>query len=227
MICFAHRGASGHAPENTLLSVRTALEMGAPWIEIDVFCVQGQLVVIHDSRLERTTNGRGNLMQHSIANLRSLDAGKGEKIPFLHEVLELVQGRCSINIELKGPGTAAPVADLLKACIRDGNYMKEQLLASSFDYPQLMELKQLVPKLYIGANIYGVPLDGAGFADAMGVYSIHAHCDFISQMFVDDAHRRGIKVFVFTVNHAEELHRMAALGVDGVFTNYPELLCST
>lgn len=226
MICFAHRGAGGHAPENTLLSVKTALDMGAPWIEVDVFYVQGQLVVIHDRRLERTTSGSGDLMQQSLATLRSLDAGKGAKIPFLHEVMDVIQGQCGINIELKGPGTAAPVADLLKACIRDGTCGKEQLLVSSFDHPQLMEFKQLAPQLHIGANIYGVPLDGAGFADAMGVYSIHAHCNFISRMFVDDAHCRGIKVFIFTVNHAEELRRMAALGVDGVFTDYPELLCS-
>ncbi|HPY41406.1 MAG TPA: glycerophosphodiester phosphodiesterase family protein, partial [Thiolinea sp.] len=78
LLCIAHRGAMGHAPENTIASIRKALELGAPCIEIDVYCVHGNLLVIHDERLERTTNGKGRLGDHDFGYLRSLDAGKGE-----------------------------------------------------------------------------------------------------------------------------------------------------
>ena len=86
-ICFAHRGASGHEPENTLLAIEKALSMGAPWIEIDVFCVEGELVVIHDERLEYTTSGRGYVTEKTLAHLRTLDAGKGQRIPLLRAEL--------------------------------------------------------------------------------------------------------------------------------------------
>ena len=97
MICFAHRGASGHAPENTLLAVTTALSMGATWIELDVFSVDNELVVIHNSRVEKTTNGQGNIHRLHLDYLRGLDAGKGEKVPFLRELLDGVSGKAGIK----------------------------------------------------------------------------------------------------------------------------------
>ena len=110
MFCIGHRGARGHAPENTLASVRKAIELGADWIEVDVYGVDGELVVFHDDRLERTTNGEGLLMGQSFDYLRSLDAGDGELIPTLAEVFDVAADRVGINVELKGPGTAEPVA---------------------------------------------------------------------------------------------------------------------
>ncbi len=108
MLCIGHRGAAGLEPENTLRSVRRALEVGADGIEIDVHCLDGELVVIHDHSLNRTTNGAGALRHHTLAEARQLDAGKGERIPFLREVLDLVDRRALVNIELKGARTAAP-----------------------------------------------------------------------------------------------------------------------
>ena len=105
-LCIGHRGAMGHAPENTLLSLKKALEMGAPCVEVDVYFVDGHLLVFHDDRLERTTNGFGYLADHDFEYLRSLDAGEGERIPTLREVFETVGLKAGVNIELKGPGTA-------------------------------------------------------------------------------------------------------------------------
>src|SRR5579884_3789243 len=89
-LCIGHRGARGHEPENTVRSVRRALELGADGIEIDVYFVDGELIVIHDPTLDRTTNGRGRIVRKTFAQLRSLDAGKGERIPTLREIFETV-----------------------------------------------------------------------------------------------------------------------------------------
>ena len=97
-----HRGASGYEPENTLRSFEKALELGCSWIELDVHVVGDQLVVIHDDDLSRTTDGFGLVSTSSFNYLRSLNAGKGEQVPILQEVLDLVGQRCRVNIELKG-----------------------------------------------------------------------------------------------------------------------------
>ena len=101
-LCIGHRGACGHEPENTLRSIRRALELGAHGVEIDVRLVHGELLVMHDAKLDRTTNGRGYLARKSLEVLRALDAGQGERIPTLREVFETVHRRAFINIELKG-----------------------------------------------------------------------------------------------------------------------------
>jgi glycerophosphoryl diester phosphodiesterase len=106
--CIGHRGACGHAPENTLSSFELAIEMGCPWIELDVYHIDGELLVIHDDTLERTTNGTGDVMDQSVAYLRTLDAGDGQQIPTLNEIIELVGHRAGINVELKGPDTELP-----------------------------------------------------------------------------------------------------------------------
>jgi glycerophosphoryl diester phosphodiesterase len=223
LICFAHRGASGHAPENTLLAITTALSMGATWIELDVFAVDNELVVIHDSRVERTTNGRGNIHRLSLEYLRSLDAGEGEKIPFLGEVLDAVSGKAGVNIELKGKHTADLVAPLIQSYITEGRFTPDQFLVTSFNHQEIRRFTKLSPQIHTGANIFSLPLDNARFAEKLGVYSIEIQKDVITRHFVEDAHGRGFKVFVFTINHADDFEQMIALGVDGVFTNYPQL----
>lgn len=221
MICIGHRGAMGYEPENTLRSIGKALALGAPWIEIDVYHVEGHLVVIHDDRLERTTNGHGCVAEQSYDYLRSLDAGKGERIPTLEEVFDLVGTQAGINVELKGPGTARPVAELVKRRVRQG-WHYDNILVSSFDHRELRRAKNLDPHLHIGALIVGLPVTNAAFAVELGAWSVNPSVEFVDREFVDDAHRRGLKVLVFTVNHPEDIARMMALNVDGVFTNYPD-----
>lgn len=196
--------------------------MGATWIEVDVFMADGKLVVIHDRWLERTSNGTGDVTQKTISYLRSLDVGGGEKIPFLTEVIDTVAGRAGINIELKGPGTAEPTAKLLISYIENG-MAAERFLISSFDQHQLVVVKKMAPHIPTGVNIYSPPLGQAAFTESLGVSSVHMHANFVSKAFVEDAHRRGLKVFAFTVNQREEIYRLEAMGVDGIFTNYPEL----
>lgn len=223
MLCFGHRGAAGHAPENTLLSIRTAMDLGADWVEIDVQLAAGELLVFHDERLERTTNGSGRLTEHDLACLRALDAGGGERIPLLAEVSGLIAGRIGLNIELKGPGTVAPVARHLAALRRDG-WPEELLLVSSFNHRWLEELRQHLPWVRLGALLVGLPLDDAACAARLHAWSIHPCREFLDSRFVESAHRQGIKVIPFTVNEAAEMRRMRALGVDGVFSDYPEIV---
>jgi glycerophosphoryl diester phosphodiesterase len=225
-ICFAHRGASGYEPENTLLAIEKAISMGAPWIEIDVFAVEDELVVIHDDRLETTTNGAGYITQQSLTYLRSLDAGKGQRIPLLREVFDLVDGLVGVNVELKGPETAEPVMKLIDEYNTSPGLSYGQILVSSFNRRELIKVRHLTPDIPIGVLVRGIPRDDAAFAEDLGAVSIHAGLSFVHRAFVDDAHRRGLKVFVYTVNHRDDLARMRAMGVDGVFTNYPDLALS-
>lgn len=221
LICFGHRGAMGHAPENTLLSVETALGLGASWIEIDVYWADGHLVVIHDERLERTTNGTGYVTERGFAYLRSLDAGEGQRIPTLEEIFDRIGGRAGINVELKGPGTAEPVVRLIQARLKHG-WTRERLLVSSFNHRELLRVKQLDTSIPTGALIVGLPVENAAFAAELGCSSVHPSLEFIDAAFVADAHGRGLKVFVFTVDEPEDMTRMCSLGVDGMFSNYPE-----
>jgi glycerophosphoryl diester phosphodiesterase len=151
LLCIGHRGAMGHAPENTLSSFRKALELGAACVETDVYYVDRHLMVFHDDRLERTTNGAGYLMDHDFDTLRSLDAGNGERIPTLAEVFETIDGRAGVNIELKGPGTARPVADLI-ASLREKGWRDNLILVSSFNHRELEAVRGIDPRIRIGAD---------------------------------------------------------------------------
>jgi glycerophosphoryl diester phosphodiesterase len=222
LFCFGHRGARGHEPENTVRSVRRALELGADGVEVDVYFADGKLVVIHDDTLERTTNGRGRVMKKSFAYLRSLDAGLGEKIPTLEEIFDAVNRRAIVNVELKGPHTDAPVAALIGEYVKQYGWKLDDFLVSSFDHAQLREAKQLCPEIHIGALIEKTPRDLAKFAEEMGACSLHASKRCVTPKLVADAHRRGLKVFVYTVNEPKEIAAMRALGVDGVFSDFPE-----
>jgi len=221
LLCIGHRGAMGHEPENTLSSIRKALELGAPCMEVDVYYVDGHIVVFHDNRLERMTNGTGYLREQSFNDLRSLDVGDGQRIPTLEEVCELIDSQANLNIELKGPDTAVPVAELLSELISTG-WDKNRFLVSSFHHRELLEMKRLNPDIKLGALVRGIPVDGSRFAENLGAFSVHPSLDFIDQPFVDDAHNRGLKVYVYAVDHPEDIAKMQALSVDGVFTGFPE-----
>jgi len=211
----------GHAPENTLSSIRKALALGTPCMEMDVYSVDGHLVVFHDSRLERTTNGTGYLIDQKFDDLRKLDAGNGEKIPTLDEAFEAINLNAGVNIELKGPDTASPVVNFI-ANMRESGWNDDLVLVSSFNHRELSLVKKLDPKIKLGAMMVGLPLDDAAFAESLGAYSVHLSIEFIDRRFVKDAHNRNLRVFVFTVDHPEDINKMRKLGVDGVFTNYPE-----
>lgn len=220
-ICIGHRGAAGHRPENTLPSFAHAIELKVDMVELDVYNVQGQLVVIHDDRLERTTNGRGLVLSHDYDYIRSLDAGNGYQVPTLDEVFDLVNGRVGINIELKGPETAQAVA----LFIEQHPFPKDSsnaYLVSSFDHPQLKEFRKFDTTTEIGVlseifhpRLFDVSLE-------LSAHSLNLPCSIINKQIVERCHQNGLEVFAYTVNEATEIERLKQCLANGVFTDYPD-----
>ena len=222
LMCIGHRGARGHAPENTLLSIETGIRLGADMIEFDVQLCQDELVVIHDPRLERTTNGVGRVEHVRLDYLRSLDAGKGQQIPTLHEVLQFVNGRIPLNVEIKSAdGTGARIAAALREAIYRG-WRADHFLVSSFHLPELHEFKRAAPEIPIAALVCGVPLDWAACATELGAQALNVSEEFVAGRLIQDAHSRGLKIYAYTVNHPDDMSLLRDAGIDGVFSDYPD-----
>lgn len=222
MQIIAHRGASGLAPENTLKAIRLALALGAGAIEIDVQLADGELWVFHDRRLERCTDGSGVLTAQSCAYLASLDAGEGEGIPTLWQVMEAIAGQAELHIELKGAQTADEVARLTRRAEAELGFAATQWVVSSFHHPELARFAALRPDIRLGALTATIPLTLAKFAAELGAWSLNCDVDFVDQSLVQDAHDRGLKVLVYTVDEPADQAMLAAIGVDGIFTNRPD-----
>ncbi|WP_421208789.1 MULTISPECIES: glycerophosphodiester phosphodiesterase [unclassified Aeromonas] len=222
MQIIAHRGASGLAPENTLKAMAKALTLGVSAIELDVQAADDELWVFHDRRLERCTNGKGVLTEQSRAYLEQLDAGEGEVIPTLWQVMEIIAGRCELHIELKGADTADAVASLTRRAEAKLGFTPEQWVVSSFHHPELARFAALRPDIRLGALTANLPLNLALFADELGAWSLNCDVDFVDRILVEDAHQRGLRVLVYTVDYHEDYEKLASMGVDGIFTNRPD-----
>ncbi|HVT35961.1 MAG TPA: glycerophosphodiester phosphodiesterase family protein [Nevskiaceae bacterium] len=222
-LIIGHRGAAGCAPENTLLALERGIRQGARAVEFDVqLHPSGELFLLHDLTLDRTTNGKGLAERLPWDKLRALDAGGGQQIPTLGEALELVERQVLVNVELKTwNGTGAAVAQVLREHIADG-WSPADFLVSSFHLPELFEFKQAAPEIPIGVLTCGVPLDWAAVTTELGAQALNISAEFVDAQLVDDAHKRGVKVYVYTVNRAEDVALLQRLGVDGVFTDFPE-----
>lgn len=223
MLNIGHRGAMGHTPENTLLSIRKAIELGADWVEIDVHFVAGKLLVFHDDTLDRTTDGTGPLGNLSFSELRRLDAGEGERIPTLCEVIETTAGKVGLNIELKGKGTAAPVVELLASLTEQH---RDTLLLSSFKEIELENVSELDSAIKLGVLVGRRAKESfeksLSLAKRINAYSIHLNVREITGPIVHRAHQAALRVYVYTVNQNNDVQRMKRLGVDGVFTDFPD-----
>jgi len=224
MKIIGHRGACGYAPENTLSSFQLALDMSVDMVELDVFvCATGELVVIHDDTVDRTTNGHGNVEDMTFTQLRSLIVEGKEQIPTLQEVIELVNRRVPINIELKGADTAQPVAQLLKKYLAQGWAMQDFII-SSFDYKQVREFKKLCPTIKIGILLpwQNMPIDLVTIAQRYQADFIGIDVKVITKKMVSRAHQAGFLIFVWTVNDKKTADKLRSLNVDGIFSEYPD-----
>ena len=216
-LLIGHRGAAGLAPENTLASFAKAVALGVDGVELDVRLVEDELVVIHDERVDRTTDRSGLVGELSFAQLRRLDAGAGERIPTLAEVLAAVPSRCLVNVELKGAGTAAPVARTLGG-------QRRPLLVSSFDHGELAQFHALCP------DVPCAPLIGrwqAGLervAKSLNASAVNLADRLASAERVAKIASWGCRSLVYTVNDAQRAQRLKGMGVAGVFTDYPDRL---
>lgn len=222
MMIFAHRGASGYLAENSLAAFAKAIELGATAVELDIHLVEDELYVFHDRRLDPKSTGVGLIEQYTKQAL-SLITIDGEPIPTLVQVLNLLKPHNTlVNIELKGLGCLEAFIDLYPKLISELKYDSSKLLISSFNHPFLACLKQQCPNALVAPLIEGVPLELANVVSQLDAYSIHLGLSFTTQEMVDDAHKRGAKVYVYTVDNLEDLDMLKLMGVDGVFTNYPD-----
>ncbi|PIZ52288.1 glycerophosphodiester phosphodiesterase [Candidatus Woesearchaeota archaeon CG_4_10_14_0_2_um_filter_33_13] len=222
MLKIGHRGAAGYEPENTLRSFKKALDLKVEMIELDVHLSKDQkLVVIHDNSAKRTTNGKGWIKNLTFEELRKFDAGKEEKIPLLEEVLDLVNKKVMINIELKGDNTAKPVANLIKKYEKKG-WSKNNFQVSSFKFNELEDFFKLNKKVNIGVLFEHFPNRYLKKAKTINAYSINPPVKFATSEFVKKAHTLGLKVLVWTVNEKSQIEQLKKLGVDGIFSNFPD-----
>ena len=231
MKIIAHRGASGDYPENTLLAFEQAIVQGADAIELDAhYHPCGEFVLLHAPYLDTSTNGTGKYHRQSLAELKKLDAGANEQLPTLTEALTLINGRCPVNIELKAMtgdkvemrAIVQALQQLLAQQVSSGSYTWSHFVVSSFNHPLLKMIKSAMAQVRIAALIACIPQDYATLAQSLNAASINPTIECINQELVMDAHQRGLEVWVYTVDRPEDIKDCQAMGVDAIFTNYPE-----
>ena len=229
-VIIGHRGAAGLSPENTLPSFAKALTLGCPMIELDVHRVFDQdqrqrLLVIHDQKLDRTTNGRGRIEDFGLPDLRALDAGDGQQIPVLEEVVALLQaqrddtGICvALNIELKGQATAEPVAEFLQAM------QGWPVLVSSFNHAELSQFRSLDTTTAVAPLYDRYAKDWATTAARLDAVAVNISGRIVSPARIQAMRDAGYMVFVYTINELKIAQKLKEIGASGVFTDRPDLL---
>lgn len=220
-----HRGAKGHIAENTLESIQKALQIGVDSIEVDVHkCASGELWVIHDFTLDRTTDGSGEIAKKPAELIRNLKVEGYYKLPLLTEVLDLIEGKCDINIELKGLNTAQGVCQIVKDRIESGKWHYSNFLISSFQKNELFEVRQLDQQVPIGVLSKASVPEAIELGRQLNATAIHPSLGIITRDNTKLSHDAGFKVNVWTVNEREDIRRMLDFGVDGIISDYPNRL---
>ena len=226
MLKIGHRGACGYAPENTLKSFQKAIDLGVDMIELDVqLCKSGELIVMHDDTVNRTTDGSGFVKKIKLKNLKKLDAGEEERIPTLEEILNLVDRRVKVNIELKGPKTAKPVMKLIEEYVKKKRWNLDDFIISSFSRRELKKARSINPLIQIGFLISRFQLLDhwwLSFAKKIRANFIGPSLKIISKRLIRKAHKQGLRVYIWTVNESKDIERMRKWEADGVFSNFPD-----
>ena len=233
MRVFAHRGYSGKYPENTMLAFREAEKVGTDGIELDVqLSRDGQIVIIHDETLNRTTNGKGYVKDYTLAELKALDASviKGtefspQRIPTLEEYCDWVKGTGLVtNVELKSsivyyPELEEKTAEMIKAF-----GLEDRMIFSSFNHLSIVRMKQLLPQCPVGALVENNDLQFAGYyCHKYGFEFYHPDCHLLTKANVDNCKEYGIGINTWTVNDLGIFETMAEWGVEGVIGNFPKV----
>jgi glycerophosphoryl diester phosphodiesterase len=214
-----HRGCAGIEPENTMRAFKRAMNLGVDFIELDVrMCRDNKLVVIHDDKVDRTTNGNGSVRDLTFKEIRKLDADKGEKIPSLEETIDLLKkGKQRIAIEIKEPDT---LNGILNIVMEEG--LSSKVIIVSFWHNVLKRIKEIEPELKTGAIFVGRPVDTVSLAKAAQSELICLKYKFIDEEVVMECHKNDIEVNAWTVNEIEDIEQMKGLGVDIISSDHPE-----
>lgn len=223
MLKIGHRGAKGHIAENTLASFEKALSLGVDAIEFDVhLCRSGELVVIHDFTADRTTNGQGEISLMSLSQLKNLKVEKQHQIPTIKEVLNLVDKRCLINIEMKGSSTARAVSEIIDIYVTNHGYNYTDFIVSSFLYPELETLHKTnksIPLAILTRNSIEQALE---WAKQFSAKAIHPHFSLLNAENVKKIQDKGYKVYTWTVNDPADIQQVKQYKVNGIISDYPE-----
>ena len=225
LLKIGHRGAKGYLAETTLESIIKALSFGVEAIEIDVHrCKTGELVVIHDFTLDRTTNGSGEVAKKSLTEIKALKVEDEFEIPLLTEVLDFIEGKCTINIELKGLNTATATAKTIKKYIAEKNWTYKDFIVSSFQKNELFQMRKLDEKVALGILSKASVTEAIEVGKLLKASAIHPSLGIITRDNVKASHKAGFNVNVWTVNEPEDIQRMREFGVDGIISDFPDRL---
>jgi glycerophosphoryl diester phosphodiesterase len=218
-----HRGAKGHTAENTLASFQKALDLRVDGIELDVHrTADGEIVVMHDETLDRTTDGKGLVDVLTLSELRRLKVEKQHQIPMLTEVLDLIDRKCFVNVELKGNGTAKPVVKLIERYVKKNGWQYADFIVSGFDWKALQDVTYLNPEIPIGV-LTATNLDLAiGFAGFSRALSIHPYFHLVTAENSELMQRKGFKVFPWTVNETEDIRKIKSFNINGIISDFPD-----
>jgi glycerophosphoryl diester phosphodiesterase len=231
----AHRGASGHAPENTMAAFRRAVELGARFIETDLQITRdARVIAIHDLTLDRTTNGNGQVHVLTLEQIRALDAGAwfgdggpyaGERVPTLEEILVFAKEHDVIfYLEIKS-GSAWGIEHAVVAALREQN-ASARVVILSFDPGSIESVRQLDSTMMTGFLCEHPSADLVERTVRVGARQLIARGDLLTAAVVEKAHQAGLQVVGWTINEPEQMRRLIAAGVDGIITDFPERLLS-
>ena len=231
MLVIAHRGASGHAPENTLAAFKRALALGATFIETDLQLTRdSRFVALHDETVDRTTNGQGKVHDMTLAELRGLDAGSwfgsefaGERIPTLDEILEFSKKNDAVfYLELKPGGSWGGEHALIGALRESGETHRTVVI--SFDPEILAGLRRIEPTMMTGLLYDGQLEKPIEKALEVGARQLAVRGDLVKPMFLKEARKKDLQVICWTVNHPAHIRTLMEAGVDGIMSDYPDRL---
>ncbi len=215
-----HRGASGHAPENTLAAIERGITLQAHLVEFDVRATSdGQLVLLHDATLDRTTNGHGTISDQLWNDVKQLTGGDGQPLPLLADALQATSGRSGLMIEIKSEGVARQVCRTVQE-VR----FSAPVIYASFLHDELLAIRREAPQAQTMALIEGVPVNRTAFATDAQATHVGVAFDTLTASFLKSLHNHSLKVFVYTVNDPADIQTAKAMGVDGIISDYPERL---
>jgi len=221
-LVIGHRGCA-YEPENTIRAIKKAIDIGVDIVEVDVHLSKdNELVVIHDERLDRTTNGKGLVKDFTLEELRQFDAGKGERLPTLQDVIDTCRGKVQLLIELKALGSEIKVLKKLEE-----NRFRDEVYIISFWHQMIKHVRELDRDIKTGVLFVGHPVNASRLAKETGANALVLNYKFISKKLVRDAHKDNLKVFVWNVDTEYETKEMLDLGVDGIGSNKPDIVLNS
>lgn len=225
MLKIGHRGARGYEPENTLIGFQKALALNVDQIELDIHgSADGEIMVIHDETVDRTTNGSGYVNSFTRLELQQFQIEGQQYIPTLIEVLNLIDLKCSINIEIKSNGLANKLVAIIEQYVTEKQWKYSDFIVSSFEWDNLEKIRLLNPSIPIAVLTETSIEDALAFAKKIKAQAINPDFQLLSTENVSQMQQAGFQVFPWTVNEIKDIKRIQSYKVDGIISDFPNRL---